>query len=518
MALFMVLAACSSSDTDTTETTAAGGDTTTTAASPDTTGAPDGEEPAPSDGPSGTVRYGTNFIPNDWNNLTKPGEGYLALVYEKLITLEQDGVTLVPALAESWDEGPDSITLNLRQGVTFTDGTPFDAAAVAANVDRVQSTPGTWQSIFNAVENVVVVDDHTVTFELSRPDPELLPNLARRGAFMLSPASFDGEFTSPVGTGPWVLNEEETIADSVYVFDYYADYWAPEDVGPERIEMVVILENEARLNAVISGDIDIASIEMPSLPQAEAAGLDSTVWGALRHHLNFLDLDGAFADPLVRQAMCYGINWDEINAVQYDGYADWKPQRHNPGQLAYNEAVPGYEYDLARAQELMAEAGNPEITITMGFPPSQSNQGQLFVAQMAELGITVNADFPTNPQFFSTYQSGDYQAYFNTSSVEDAGITGYYFHKWNPGGTANPFDVEVPELAAIIEQAANATDTESLEALHQEFTQIVYDQALACGFYDLPHAAVWNPERVSNVSGQVWFPSHLRYREIQVLG
>lgn len=524
LVVLLVAAACSGdSSTETTTTDPATGDTTeasdtTDADAPDDSTSETDAGDTEGDSPSGTVRFGINFIPDDWNNLTKPNETYLALVYEKLVTLEADGVTLAPALAESWEETTDSLTLHLREGVTFTDGTPFNADAVVANIDRIRNTPGSWNSIFDSVSEVVVEDPHTVTLQLSRPDQGLLPSLARRGAFMLSPAHIEAEdFTQPVGTGPWTYVPDESTDDSLYVFEHYDDYWGSENVGPQRIEMTVILENEARVNSLMSGELDVAGVDLPSIPQVESAGMDFTTWASLRYHFNMLDLEGAFADESVRKAVCHGINWEEINTAVFDGYSPRKTQRHNPGQVGYNEDVPGYDYDADRARQLLEEAGNPDVSFTMAVPDFQSALGQLFVAQMADIGVEVQLDELTSPQYFSTYQSGDYQAYFNTSSAEDAGIPGYYHFKWSPNGTANPFGAVVPELDEIMERANSATSLEEQAEIYEEFTATVYEMALDCGFSDFPTAVAWNPEKLANVQGQVWFPSHLRYQEIEVL-
>ncbi|MEX0705065.1 MAG: ABC transporter substrate-binding protein, partial [Nitriliruptoraceae bacterium] len=310
---------------------------------------------------------------------------------------------------------------------------------------------------------------------------------------------------------------DETIHESIYVYDFFEDYWAPETVGPERIEMVIILENESRYNAVVSGDVDVASVELPTVAQAEAAGLEVVTWPALRHGLNFIDLNGVFADEDVRKAICYGINFDEINAAQYDGYSQWHAQRHNPGQVGYVDSLPGYPYDQDLALEHMEAAGNPDVTFSLPAAGSQATQAQLFRQQMADIGITVEIDDVTSPQYFSTYQSGDYDAYFNTSSAEDTGPPGLYHFRWTPNGTANPLNNSVPELDEIIERGFAAETLDAQTEIWEEFTQTVYDMALACGFYDLPHAAIWDGDRVENVRGQVWFPSHLRYRDIRVL-
>ncbi len=468
--------------------------------------------------PTGTLRYGINFSPNTWNNLVLQNETYTALVYEKLVTLEADGVTVVPQLAESWEESADAITFHLREGVTFTDGTPFDADAVVANIERVSTEPGTWDFVFDAVDTVVVVDPLTVRLELARPDQALLQNMARRAGFMVSPAALaDGSFTEPVGTGPWRYVPEESQDESFYTFEFYEDYWAPETVGVERVEVLVILENETRVNAVLSGDVDVAGVAVPDLPTLEAAGMETTTWPSLRHGLNFVDTDGLLADPNVRRAICHALDFEPMRIAQYDGQAERHPQRHNPGQIGYVEGLDDYQHDLDAARDYLEAAGNPSLSFSIpSFPPQET--AMLIVAQqLREIGIDVSVDALTTPQYFSNYQSGDYPMYFNTSSSEDAGIPGYYNHRWSPTGTANPFGVTHPALDEILERGASAQTLEEQREIWEEFTRTVHEEALACFFYDTPQAAAWDPSRIEGVSGQVWFPSHLRYREIRLV-
>ena len=89
---------------------------------------------------SGTLRFGTNQQLDDWETLTKANSTYLSLVYEGLVDLAPDGVTLRPRLATAWKETSLWLEFTLRQGVTFHDGTPFDAAAVVKNLERVRDT------------------------------------------------------------------------------------------------------------------------------------------------------------------------------------------------------------------------------------------------------------------------------------------------------------------------------------------------------------------------------------------
>src|SRR5688572_5457740 len=104
--------------------------------------------------PSGTLRFGTNQQLDDWETLTKANSTYLSLVYEGLVDLAADGVTLRPRLATKWTETPTRLEFTLRSGVTFHDGTPFDAAAVVKNLERVRETPSQWRGIMAPVDKI----------------------------------------------------------------------------------------------------------------------------------------------------------------------------------------------------------------------------------------------------------------------------------------------------------------------------------------------------------------------------
>ncbi|MGO4840443.1 ABC transporter substrate-binding protein, partial [Rhizobiaceae sp. 2RAB30] len=86
--------------------------------------------------PSGTLRWGASFEPSGWNPQVQPNTTFIGLVYEGLLQMSPDGVTINPRLAESWSITPTEATFKLRQGVKFHDGTPFNADAVIANIEN----------------------------------------------------------------------------------------------------------------------------------------------------------------------------------------------------------------------------------------------------------------------------------------------------------------------------------------------------------------------------------------------
>ena len=158
---------------------------------------------------------------------------YFQALYDGLLRAEPDG-TIVPWLATEWSYNEDNtvLTMTLRDDVTFTDGTPFNAEAAAQNLIRFRDGVSPDASNLALMTDAVAVDDTTLEITLSAPDPALLNYLARNAGLMQSPATF--EAGDPVGTGPYILNQGETVADSVYTFDANPDYWAPEMIKYDK--------------------------------------------------------------------------------------------------------------------------------------------------------------------------------------------------------------------------------------------------------------------------------------------
>lgn len=176
------------------------------------------------------------------------------LVYEALVGIDAD-FNQVPALAESWAMSDDGTewTLNLRKNVTFHDGEPFNADAVVKNLERLAGYPLT-----SIIDNMQVLDDHTLVLTLSQPSYTVPSELARTTMSMVSPAAFneDGVVMEAAGTGPYKL--DSWTPDAEYSFVANEAYWggAP---ALKAVTFKVITDPQARALALTSGEIDMMS-------------------------------------------------------------------------------------------------------------------------------------------------------------------------------------------------------------------------------------------------------------------
>ena len=182
--------------------------------------------------PSGTLRYGaanivTRFDPH--RSSSGYDQNWLAPVYERLIWQSTE-VELEPGLATEWGFVDDlTFEMTLREGVTFTDGTPFDADAVKANIERAKTVEGSGVIAYLAsVETVEVVDATHVRFLLNKPDATLPMQFATRPGMMMSPAFMEDPDVdiAAVGTGPFVLTEY-LVGDRA-IFERNPDHWNPD--------------------------------------------------------------------------------------------------------------------------------------------------------------------------------------------------------------------------------------------------------------------------------------------------
>jgi len=171
--------------------------------------------------PQGTLRHAHPIAPTTFNphqNQANLMETYYQLVYETLVAIGKD-LKFEPQLATEWQITDKAITFKLRQGVVFHDGAPFNAQAVIANLNDVKNgTPAPLKGALASVQSVDALDDMTVRLNLSAFDPALLLNLAGFAGMQVSPAALKTADKTPVGTGPWAYNAQDSKTDTNYTF------------------------------------------------------------------------------------------------------------------------------------------------------------------------------------------------------------------------------------------------------------------------------------------------------------
>lgn len=430
--------------------------------------------------------------PTSWDP-AQAGTGttlYYQAVYDTLIRAESDG-SFSPLLATSWeyDESMTELTMTIRDDVTFVDGSALTADVVAANLERFGDEVGPDSTMLNALDHVDVVDDETVVLSLVEPDPSLLYSLTNSAGYIASADAIDAGTldASPAGSGPYVVDEGATTAGSRYTFVRNDDYWG-ETLPYDTVVLRPIADNAARLNALLSGEVDGALLAtVDSGIEAEAAGFTHVPSEVDFQGLYIMDRAGedveALGDVRVRQAINYAIDRDLIVEQGLSGQATATSQIWNPDSVGYLDELEGYyDFDPDRARELLAEAGyedgfSLEMPVVSVFEPTSLT---LMQQMLADVGIEVTYHDVAIADLFGQYRAGEWPSTFmQFAAGEDWVLINDYIAA---DATWNPFQVSSPEVDALIAEYPTASDERRVE-IAQEINTLVVEEAWFAPFY-----------------------------------
>jgi peptide/nickel transport system substrate-binding protein len=342
--------------------------------------------------------------------------------YENLVYYNAPGSEelLSPGLATSWEPNEDATewTFKLREGVTFQDGTPFNADAVKASIGHYLAQEGAGCTfVWDAVKDVEVVDDYTVKFHLSYAAPVDLISTGAFCAGMMSPAVaeepkewFDAGHC--VGTGPYTIKSYDK--GQRLIMSRFEDYWGGwQESQFDKIVFEVVEDPVTALQLIESGDADF----LYSPPPDKVAGLeaqdalDAYVEPSFKHVMFFLNTKKPPLDnKLVRQALAYSF--------PYDQYIQRSEGLYTQSRGAVPQSLWGncadcfqYTYDLDKARDLLAQAGYPDggFDLAIGFMadwPELAWGPELWVFPLQELGITLNPQAMTFESLWELVKSG----------------------------------------------------------------------------------------------------------------
>ncbi|ARE40736.1 Dipeptide-binding ABC transporter, periplasmic substrate-binding component [Rhodovulum sp. P5] len=428
----------------------------------------------------------------------------LVNVYEGLVRYAPGTLEVAPGLATEWEISEDGTeyTFQLREGVTFHDGTPFDAEAVKFNFDRMlnedhpyhDTGPFPLAFFFSAIEETQVVDDHTVTFKLNGPYAPFLSNLAYPTGLMVSPAAVEQHGKDfgrhPSGTGPFKFAEWRS--NEAVVIEKNPDYWG-DPAGTQAVVFRPITDANTRVAEMLAGGIDMM-VEVPPTSLSQFQGDRFKVVEQAGPHLWFLILnakDGPFADKAVRQAANYAINKEAIVGDVLEGTAEVAAGPTPPAfAWAYDAALDPYPYDPEKAKALMAEAGIAEGT-ELTFYVTEGGSGMLDPIPM---GTAIQADL--NAVGFDvkieTYEWNTFLGEVNpglegkadmaemawmTNDPDTLPFLALRTEAWPDKGGFNSGYYSNPKVDELLEAARVATDQDERAKLYKEMQQIVHDDA-----------------------------------------
>jgi ABC-type transport system substrate-binding protein len=330
-----------------------------------------------------------------------PDATVIRTMFEGLVGFT-DGV-LVTELATDWSANDDAtaFTFTLRDGVTFHDGTPFDAQAVKDYYDWVMdpdSRGARGRSLLSAMERVEVLAPDQVRIHLSRPNGAFIYLLATSNARIASPAAIaaygDELSKNPVGTGPFRFVSWDE--GQMIVVERNPDYWgAPAQV--DRIEFLVVNNAATRVAMLQSGEVHFIESLPPQLVPAIEADPNLEVLSTPANFLRMLQLNTTkepFGDVRVRQALNYAVDKQQLVNVVFGGNATVMTAPIPETAFGYAEQ-PAYGYDPERARALLAEAGYADgfdMTVLTFTGDEYRTAGQVLQQMFSEVGVRMTLD------------------------------------------------------------------------------------------------------------------------------
>lgn len=423
-------------------------------------------------------------------------------IYETLLSKTPEG-ELVPGLAEALPTQVDPTTweFKLRSGIAFTNGEPFDAAAVVHSVTRIidPAFNSEQSSFFGTITGATPVDDTTVHITTSGPDP-ILP--ARMYWMKMVPVEASGaaDFAeAPVGTGPYILTSWNR--GNAITLQANPDYWG-EAPQIQTVNYRFVGESGTRLSGLLAGEFDLITNLLPEfvaqVPQA------AHVQGQEHPTIILSALGGPTADVRVRQALNYAIDKEALAEGLFEGYAEVEQgQLLSPTYFGFNEAVTAYPYDPDRARALLAEAGAEGVTIDLVGTAGRWLKDRELIEAVGQMWTDVGLDVNVQIYEFNEYLNRLFDrqtrasAIFVVSSNElqdaDRAFSAYYA----AGGIGSSNDDQA--LKALIDQARTETDVATRQQLYADAVQRAYDEAYFAfllnieDIYGLSERLVWQP-------------------------
>ena len=443
-------------------------------------------------------------------NRETPTFNVLINIFDALVAKEPDG-GYAPALATSWEAVSDTVwEFELREGVTFHDGTPFTADAVVFTAERIldEATGSPIRSGFAFIESVEATSDLHVRITTSEPSPlaehyfsEML--IVAPGAF--EEAGADAFAQDPVGTGPYRV--ESWRRDVELVLTAFEDHWR----GAPAIDEVVfrpVPEATTRLASLQAGEADLITQVPPNLaPVLEAApGVElAPVEGARAVYIGMNTLDGheALQDPRVRRALNLAVDVEGIVEGILAGRATPTTTLLTEVDFGYDPAFDPFPFDPEAARELLAEAGHAEGLSLRLETPNGRYVGDVAVAQavaeqLGDVGIDVELEVREYGAYVGELFSGTAPDLFLIGWGNAPLDADFIFYPLLRSGDILSYYAD-PELDALLDAAHTTVDREARRAAYSDVLARLQEQA--------PMIFLYKPQDLYGVSERLdWQP------------
>ncbi len=439
--------------------------------------------------------------------LVEQASGYsiMSSIFDNLVERDYSGA-LVPMLAESWSyPDPNTVEFKLRQGVTFQNGEPFNAASVKYSIERLldpainSPLAGGWPKTWQGVE---IVDDYTVRLHFSAPEATIFDTLAQ-SASMLPPnyySSNSEDFLAqnPVGSGPFKF--VESVRDDHTTLQRNPNYWGTSTYkGTPQVQTVIfrpVPDAGTRMADLLNGTadmiFDVSPDDLGTLRAQADSGFQVVTGNAAK--LQFVQFmpksaNDPLADQRVRQALNLAVDVNKIVDNIFQGLGNRQSSPIMTGALGYDPTVAPYDYNPTYAKQLLAAAGYPNgFTATMDLSSSDNpNEALAVIGQLQQVGVTVqpktleltafnNAWCVSTPQFQCQHGESSDMRFARWGGLQDPAVF-LNFTTVCGGFLADPYSCS-QDVTSLAKQAASTLDQDARAGLYSQIAKLLHDDPM----------------------------------------
>ncbi len=402
---------------------------------------------------------------------------------------------LLPWLAEGWTTDADAktITVTLKQGIQFHDGTSFNAEACKWNIDKFVSAG---RAELAGVTSVDIVDDYTVRVNLETWDNTGMIGVAYFAGPQISPAAWEAAgatdeerdewcISNPVGTGPFKFASwEKTVA---ITFERFDGYWQEGKPYLDGIEWRSVADPTVAQASFLAKELDaLWSVAALAAKEIQTAGYDitelTTGLGLVMNGImpNSSNPDSPFAKLEARQAISYALDSQAIIDTQMHGFATATQQWGVPKGHWANPDFKGYPYDPAKARELVTQAGYPdgiETTILCSNAPGDVAVTTAIQGMLAEAGINAEIDATDRARYRQLTSESTFEGLCYASYRANSDLAMMMPRNLSASGTIMQKSIIHPEkIEQLLVEAKAAPDEESKQAKIWELQKVVFEE------------------------------------------
>ncbi|NMM83551.1 ABC transporter substrate-binding protein [Rhodococcus sp. SRB_17] len=403
----------------------------------------------------------------------------MAAVYDVLMRYDADSEKFEPQMAKSLEESVDHLTwtLTLRDGVRFSDGTPFDADAVVASINRYNQKRGMFAPLFNeVVQNITAKDPATVEFTLNKPWHNFPAILSYGQGMIVAPSSQQGDKFTPIGAGPFTV---ENLQPSQQLdLKARSDYWGGKP-HLDALRFVAIAGEKPKIDALKTG-----GVEMIYLRDADTVNVAKDAFPGFQDFTNMSMIGNINnspgrpgADPVVRQAMAYAVDPAILNERARAGEGTGGSEMFGPQSFWHGE-VAGILPDAVKARQLLdqAKAGgfDGKITYVAVNSPDAQQVALAVQAQLNAVGFDMTIEYAntTTDMVMRTIINHDYDLSLGALDISDIDPEVRLFNALSSTRNST-IGLKSPEIDALLSNMISAPDDDAKRAAINEIQVIV---------------------------------------------